>query len=258
MFGIISEYAAKNCLKNPYLYIDITNIGIRGNDFDTFVLLNSNNKISVIIYEYFKTFQLLQISKNIDKKSLKDLANFIENKKVKRLTGENRLLKRLALLLTDYTFTNGYILKYCDGIRNKTNITTHFANKKEIETVAKFLYYKKETKNPAYTYASQYRQLLDRFNNHGCRILVIIKKNRIVATLAECAKAKKIVILGSLFVDKKYRHNGYASTLIRELSGINKKQKIIPILYCYDKKLINFYSKLDYKVCGTTSKMELI
>ena len=167
MYPILDNYININKLKNVYLYIDKTIYGYSGDNVETYVVRTSV-EISAVIYQYYNSIQLLELI-DLDNDDLKEVADFILEKKYIRISGPSLIVKKIFKLIDRfYILTDGSLMQFTDT----DNIETHskgtfFAKElQDFKEIAKLICNDPHL-GKSYIESNLTEQLISRYKNYG-------------------------------------------------------------------------------------------
>jgi len=249
----IKNLVKENRFLNPYLYIDVSTEGFINSSVDTY-LVESNGIIFCIIYFYHNSIQLLGLE-TLTISLRKELAKYIDDKNIKRVTGPREIINDIFLYMPRYHRTDGYIMLYKTSDINCCQVEK--ASLDELHEIAEIIYSDKHL-GIGYTFDNLLEQLSYRMLYKNCNNYIIKKDNKIVSHFASYAVAEDFVILSGMVTRPEYRGRGYGSILVKALSSdVVLKDKKTPLLYCYENEYYTWYQKLGYQTIGTSSKLEI-
>lgn len=249
----ILEIIEKDYFQNVYLYIDIKVYGFNNENIKTYIL-KKNSKIVLILYKYYDSLQIFQ-NCDIELDQIKELCSFIKKYKFKMISGNFDLLSKVeAMLNIDYTISKGFILKK-RNIINEYSGLSKLADEDDLEEVAKLICSDKNI-GGHYTVSNLKKQLLERMRENDCKNLIIKDDDKIISHFGVYANIDELSVLGGLITDENYRNFGYGKTILNDLTYLIQKENKLPIIYCYDKGLINWYEKNGWEKVISCAKLE--
>ncbi|MBR4508469.1 MAG: GNAT family N-acetyltransferase [Elusimicrobiaceae bacterium] len=248
-------------LQNPYLYIDVNTYGFQGSNIQTY-FATCAEKISVIIYQYYNSIQLLVNQKELpNEQTIKEIANFIATRKVIMVSGVTSLITKLKTYLPNYKQTNGHLFEYQGKIEQKLINFPKFQwahSEQDFERLAIFIT-SDSSIGSHYNIAQLKQQLLERHQKYGCQNVFLEEDKKIIAHVGTYACYKDLAVIGGLLVDPSQRGKGLARKIMTFIScQCVKTFKQKPVFYCYIPDLFKFYKTCDYKEIYDCSKLELI
>ena len=107
-----------------------------------------------------------------------------------------------------------------------------------------------------YTEKKLEKQLLDRMENHNCKNLILKINGKIEGHIGVFASSEKLDVLGGLIVNPELRGKQYGKRLLETLAASIIETGKIPVFYCYDEKLIKWYSSLGWNTVSVVGKLE--
>lgn len=250
----INEFIDENKYQNVYLYIDFYSYGVKNTNVNTYGIY-TNSDLNAIIYEYYDSAQVIEI-KPLNEVLLNEVTSFLIEKKYKRITGPTSLLNLLHLKIHIYKKTDGFIMKYSKSYNELSSIS-QLATAADLDEISDLILSDDRVGN-SYTKEILHKQLVSRFENYNCENMVIRKDGKIISHIATYAVLDDIAVISGVITLKYYRNHGYGKTLVSDFSNYILKKKIVPIIYCYEDDLVEWYKKIGYVIVSTSSKLELI
>lgn len=247
---IVSKIIKNDSLQNVYLYIDTEIYGFEGDNVETYLVLN--NDIQLILYKYYNSLQIFQNS-NIDNKE--EIIEFIKDNNFDMISGNINIISLLNSELNDiYKMTTGYIFKKEEKISQKSDIS-QLAIEEDYDDIAKLIC-SDENIGGHYSITGLKEQLLDRMKYRNCKNLIIKKDNNIIGHAGTYADIDDIAVIGGVITNNNFRGLGYGKQIVDDLTYMIQQERKIPILYCYDNKIIPWYEKQNWNKIISCAKLE--
>lgn len=252
-YQILKEKIFNDIFQNVYLYIDSQLYGFNSTEVKTYILENKD-EIKVILYHYYNSLQLFQIS-SVDDNEIKEICNHILKYKFNMISGNKEFCSKIQTYLNnEYKIVIGCVMNKEQKAEKYSNQTI-FAKPDDCLEIAKLIcsdhgigghYNIEELKN----------QLIERMTTKNC-VNLILKKQKIVAHAATYADCESIAVIGGVITDEECRGLGYGKTVVNDLTVYIQDSNKIPVLYCYNDKTIKWYESLGFKKVSECAKLEL-
>lgn len=248
------EVVLNDKFQNVYLYIDLQTYGFKNKNAATYVLIDSQNKPKAIIYKYYNSFQLFEISE-LCLEEAKQLSEFIIKSGTDMISGNRSLISSvLQILNEEYIKYDGYIMTFNEMTLQKSSLS-ELAKSEDCKEIAELICTDQNI-GGHYTIDSLCEQLTDRMNNWNCKNLVIKEKDKIVSHMATYADLNNISVLGGLITSGEHRGKCYGRTVLLDLAISVIEEGKTPVIYCYDEELVKWYLSLGWKIATECSKLE--
>ena len=237
------------------MYIDTIVYGFNNDFIKTFVIRNDEG-IEGILFHYYDSLQIF-ICEEVNDNDLNDIASHIKKYDFSMITGNNFVIKRIYDRLNDiYSITDGVIMKYDNETVVNSNRST-LAGIGDYEEIAKLIC-SDDGIGGHYSVDSLCEQLKEGNLNQNCKSLIIRENGKIICHMATYAESPRLAVLGGLITDVNYRGLGYGRMVLNDMTRVVQSENKIPVLYCYDKNVIDWYSRLGWEIVSTSSKLEKI
>jgi len=251
---IIAEAIAKDPFQNVYLSIDVKNHGFYGDNIKTY-LLRKTDEIYAVVFFYYNSIQLFQISEITDDMA-EELAGFVEENRIVRVSGAKSIIKKMsAFLKNKYRESDGYILKYCGDPVTASGICS-FAEGKDMPEIAELIL-ADDDMGKGYSYQSLLKQMRDRLQTSECVNLCVKDGDEIVAHLATYAESDSMAILSGLIVREDHRGKGYGKLLVNDLTAFVTGKGKEAVSYCYQDAHLKLFETYGYYKAGLSCKLEV-
>ncbi len=248
------EVVFNDKFQNVYLYIDLQTYGFKNKNATTYVLFDSQNKPKTIIYKYYSSFQLFEIS-DLCFEEVKQLSEFIIKSDVDMISGNRILISSVLQMLKDeYLKYDGYIMTFDEMTKQKSSLS-ELAKPDDCKEIAELIC-SDQNIGGHYTIESLCEQLTDRMINWNCKNLVIKENGKIVSHMATYADMNNISVLGGLITSEEHRGKSYGRAVLLDLAISVIEEEKTPVIYCYDEELVKWYLSLDWKIVTECSKLE--
>lgn len=256
-YAELLEYVRIAKTINAYLYIDVINFGFKADSIETYLLVDVEG-IKAIMYEYYGSIQLLQIDQ-IGNHLLLEMRAFLLDNGYKRITGAKRIIDDISENgSTKWNTTFGYIMEFDSKSKwyLKNAYKIDFAQKTDFQEIASLIC-SDSGMGGSYSIDNLEKQLVNRYENDGCKNACIRLDGKIVSHFATYAITDDIAVLSGMVTDVHYRGRGLGSELVRYLSLYMTQRNITPIIFCYEREYDTWYQKLGYRIIGESAKLEL-
>jgi len=252
-FDKINNLIYDNRYQNVYLYIDSISYGFDLPNIKTWLQMRDGNIIS-IIYQYYQSVQLLQIIE-LNQEDVIELSEFLHSLDIDMISAQYDLIKAIHLKMNNYNLSMGYLLKY----KNRNSVLDsefEYASITDCKEIAELICSDSSIGGHYEVHALE-KQLIDRILNHGCVNLIKRSNGKIIAHAATYAATIDIAVIGGVITNPQYRGTGIASRMVKSLSEKLYHSGVVPVLYCYNDNIINWYERIGWdKVikCGSLKK----
>ena len=250
---LIKKIIEKDIYQNVYIYIDINTYGFISEAIKTYILQVEDN-IKAILYHYYNSLQIFICGK-LNFYELSCVAEHIKKYNFKIISGNKKIIKDLYNQLNlSYRINNGYVMKKEKLVKSSSGIT-EIAKADDYEQIAELVCEDKSI-GGHYSIPQLIKQFNERKENYNCKNLIIKNNNKVICHMGVYANSPKIAVLGGLITEKKYRGLGYGMKILNDLTQLVQIENKVPILYCYNKKIINWYKKLGWECLTESYKLE--
>lgn len=251
---VIKDLIRRDIFQNVYMYIDINLYGYESSKIKTWVL-ESNEKIKLIVYMYYNSIQLFQ-AEDLTDEEISDAVRFVSELKCEMISGKVDLVRKMFVEMSGgYAISEGVIMTYADCALASAGI----CEKASLDDCGEIagLICSDDSIGGHYTVEMLEEQLRDRMENSGCRSFVVWEDDKIVSHAATYAEISELAVIGGVVTDINYRHRGLAENTIRTLANELVFEKKSPILYCYSDRTIEWYKSMGWKISTACAKLEL-
>lgn len=250
---ILDKIIEKDIFQNIYIYIDTQTYGYNSNVVKTYIL-ESNNNLKMILYHYYDSLQIFSCDV-LDEFDINEIISHIKEYNFKMISGVQEVIEPLyEKLTTIYKMSMGYVLKKEKKILELKRIPK-LADENDFEEISKLICSDKNI-GGHYTWNQLADQFLERKRKYDCKNVIIKKNNEIICHMGVYANCKKISVLGGLITKEKYRGLGYGKNVLDYLTKLVQDENKVPVLYCYDENIINWYKKLGWEYVNSSCKLE--
>ena len=92
--------------------------------------------------------------------------------------------------------------------------------------------------------------------NWNCQNFVLRENGKIVSHMGTYADIDGIAVLGGLVTAPEVRGKGYGKRVLQSLTAQVLKEKKIPVLYCYEQDVMEWYQHLGWIQVYHCAKLE--
>lgn len=253
----IIDILSRDICQNPYLYIDILSFGISGDNIFTWKIIQGQNIVGVI-YKYYNSLQLFVDSSTLSRADCNDIAQLIINGDYQMITGRADAIRDLQSILTDsYSSYYGMIMTFNHTIHEPLNNHVVMASIDDLYGAAKLVCSDKNI-GGHYTVEQLSNQFYERMLNHDCINLVYKDEDEIVCHAGTYASVGCYAIIGGIITSSSHRGKGLARETTLKLIKLLQSQNKLPIIFCYEPNLFDWYAKLGFEVKTNCGKLEKI
>lgn len=251
----IKEFIKNDIYQNVYMYIDIELYGFNNQNIETNILIN-NDKIKLILFQYYNSLQLFKVDQ-LEKQDIIELVDYIDNKKFVMISGTSEVINKINNgLECNYKKTDGFVFSL-KNIKKTNNKIAKLAKDEDYDQIVKLIC-SDENIGGHYNPDILKEQFIERNKNMNCKNIIIKDNNEIACHAATYANCDLISVIGGVITNKRYRNKGYGKQIVSELAEIIYSEGKIPVLYCYDPIIIEWYMNMGWTKINTSSKLELI
>lgn len=251
-YNKILNYVDQDKLQNPYFYIDINCFGFSSGNTETYICLQ-DNEIRTLIYRYYNTLQLFQVSPLVD---VSEVCEFITTGAFVMISGISPIISALKKSLSNYRQVPGVLMKLSHDSCFVTNDSV-LADKSDYFRISELIC-EDEGIGRHYTTRQLAMQLQERSEKFGCRSMVIKKNDEIVSHMSTYAELDDMAVLGGLITARKYRGQGLGRQVLCDLASMIKREGKIPLLYCYEQNTVEWYQKIGWQIERECAKLEIV
>lgn len=249
----ISNLIHSNALQNPYLSIDASTYGYTTDNISTDIL-HYGDEINLILYKYYNTLQLMQIQTS-DDAIIDEVSKYILKNQLKIISGDVSLVKRICNNIDVHSTIKQGVIIDMSGLKRVELKTSIVAGEKYLEEIAELIC-SEPSMGSQYTVSMLYKQLFERQIEYGCKNRVIIVDNKIASHIATYAENDTVAVISGLVTIPQYRGRGYGKCLLSDLVDDILQERKTPLLYCYEKKVIDWYLSLGGRIVCYCAKAE--
>lgn len=242
----------KDIFQNVYLYIDTNTYGFENHDIMTW-LISDVSGYTGIVYQYYNSLQLFQIEEPTDC-DIEDISRFIQKNDIEMISGNVNIIKKIHEKSDGFCITDGFIMKANEEAA-KSDMDVEWAELSDCKEIAELIC-ADDGIGGHYSVQLLQDQLEDRMKNWNCKNLILKKEGKIVSHMATYADVEGIAVLGGLITAPEYRGFGYGRIILQSITDALIKEGKIPVLYCYDKQVAEWYAHMGWEKVTTCAKLE--
>ena len=248
----LKDIIKNDIYQNVYLYIDTSTYGFENQDIQTWIV--AENEIdTVIVYKYYNSFQLFQISEPSDG-NIKEICFLSEQNQIQMMSGCVNLIRRISNMLPRWEKNEGIIMRAGEKAA-KEDCEIFKASPEECLEIAELIC-ADEGIGGHYSMELLEEQLKDRMLNWNCQNFVLRENGKIVSHMGTYADIDGIAVLGGLVTAPEVRGKGYGKRVLQSLTAQVLKEKKIPVLYCYEQDVMEWYQHLGWIQVYHCAKLE--
>lgn len=242
----------KDIFQNVYLYIDTSTYGFENQDIQTWIISDSEAD-TVIVYKYYNSLQIFGISDPSDE-NIREICFLIEKNDSQMLSGSVELIRKISCLISEWKKTEGIIMKAGQEAA-KVDSEVCKASADECYEIASLIC-ADEGIGGHYSVALLEEQLQDRMKNWHCQNFVLKENGTIVAHMGTYADVEGLAVLGGLVTAPAARGQGYGKRVLQSLTAQVIKEQKVPVLYCYEQNVMDWYRHLGWTQVYKCAKLE--
>lgn len=243
----------KDMYQNPYIFIDATSWGFSGENIQTWEVID--NHLIGIVYRYYNSLQLF-FSEPLNDEICIELAQFIRNGRYEMISGKSEIIECVyKYLYEEYDSMYGCIMGFEGTLPQNLCKNVQVATISDLSQAAK-LVCSDANIGAHYTVPQLTKQFEERMNYSGCINVVYKDKDKVVSHAATYADMEQFAIIGGIVTDSAYRGRGLAKHTTNFLVSILQKNNKLPIVYCYEQGLYNWYNRLGFQIKTNCGKLE--
>lgn len=248
----LKKIIKEDLYQNVYLYIDASTYGFENHDVMTWILCREDRYIA-IVFQYYNSLQLFEVEEPAADE-IEEICKFVEKNNIEMIPGNIPIINRIFERCEQFVMTDGVIMKAGKGAA-KSDTDIEWAEISDCREIAELIC-ADEGIGGHYSIQLLQEQLEDRMRNWNCKNLILKKQGKIVSHMATYADVKDIAVLGGLVTAPEYRGYGYGKTILQGITDALIKEGKIPVLYCYDKQVTEWYAHIGWERVTTCAKLE--
>jgi len=246
----ILAYIGKDYGKCIYLYLDMQQYGVEGENVSLWYGTNDEGEINVILLKYYTGMHIFSKTKDFNKD---DVKRIIVKNKPNMLSGMKETIDYLEFGMEGFDREDGQIIRHLP-LEKRLHSEARRATFDEIKDIVALLAEDEELGKP-YGYDLLYKQLSERFRDGYGRNFVIYDKDELVAHSGTYAEGFGIAVTGGMIVNPKYRGAGKAALALSANLESLSQDGIDAFALVYDSAAIRTSEKLGCESLGTWTKI---
>lgn len=250
--GRILDYLKSELQDCIYLYIDIMNYGVQGENMKVW-LEEEQGEILFVAMKYYDSFQLYGPR---DGWSIEALCSLLEENPVAMISARRDILERLESHLKDYKATYGTVFvvdKYRE-LKDAAGILR--ATEADAEEIAKLICSDEEI-GGHYTVEGLTAQLAERIRTGTGRSYIIRENGVLMAHTATYAEAEGVAVVGGTIIRPEARNTSYFMLITSYMQQQLAKENKTAYTFSTSEKMVGYHSRMHTK-CGEYGKLEKI
>lgn len=235
-----------------YLYIDIMNYGVQGENMKVW-LEEEQDEILFVAMKYYDSFQLYG---RRDGWSIEALCKLLEENPVAMISARRDILERLEGHCKGYRATYGavFVMDKYRELKDAGEILR--ATEADAEEIAQLICSDEEI-GGHYTVEGLTAQLKERIRTGTGRSYIIRENGVLMAHSATYAEAEGVAVVGGTIIRSEARNTNYyiliSNYILQQLAKENK----MAYTFSISEKMIGYHSRMHTK-CGEYGKLEKI
>ena len=247
------DVVQKDILQNPYFWIDSVSFGAQSAKTDIWAVEDTTPL--GYIFRYYNSIQLFRcgVSETVEHFAALT-ADFLSGFDFDMISGEVHSICAINEKLDCYQCAEGVIMQQTE-LQYIHDCQTIRANPSDCAEIAALIC-SDVSIGGHYRIEALAAQLRDRMSEEKCRNYIVRVNGEIVAHFGTYAEMENIAILGGLITAPAFRGAGFGTALQAVLANKMLKENKVPLLYCFDRRIQQWYENKGWQSVRRCAKLE--